>query len=119
MTRSIDRLVYMANQIARNFAATGPEATARATADHILAFWDPRMKAQIIARAGEAEPGLSESAAAAIAMIESKAPAAVPAREINSQRRSSLADGASRRGRAHHEDTRGGSIRSQETSGDR
>jgi hypothetical protein len=40
-----DRLVYMANQIARNLAAQGEDAAVLAVADHIGAFWDPRMKA--------------------------------------------------------------------------
>jgi formate dehydrogenase subunit delta len=43
------RLAYMANQIARNLAAQGDEAAAMAVADHILAFWDPRMKARLTA----------------------------------------------------------------------
>lgn len=44
-----ERLIYMANQIARNFAMQGEEKAALATADHIQAFWDPRMKAKIFA----------------------------------------------------------------------
>ncbi len=43
------RLVYMANQIARNFAAQGEDAAIAATAQHIRDFWDPRMKAAILA----------------------------------------------------------------------
>ena len=45
----IARLRYMANQIARNFAAQGEEAAIAATAAHLLAYWDPRMKAAILA----------------------------------------------------------------------
>jgi formate dehydrogenase subunit delta len=45
----IERLRYMADQIARNFAAQGEEAAIAATADHIRLFWDPRMKAAILA----------------------------------------------------------------------
>ena len=41
------RLIYMANQIARNLAAQGDEAAIAATAQHIRDFWDPRMKATI------------------------------------------------------------------------
>lgn len=44
-----ERLVYMANQIARNFAAQGEEAAVAATANHIRLFWDPRMKKAISA----------------------------------------------------------------------
>src|SRR6266704_3608311 len=44
-----ERLVYMANQIARNFAAMGDDAATAATADHIARFWEPRMRARILA----------------------------------------------------------------------
>lgn len=51
---NLAQLTYMANQIARNFATQGDEAAAAATAAHIREFWDPRMKAAILAgdRAG-------------------------------------------------------------------
>ena len=42
-------LRYMADQIARNFAAQGEAAAVAATAEHIRQFWDPRMKAAILA----------------------------------------------------------------------
>ncbi|WP_232475967.1 formate dehydrogenase subunit delta [Flavisphingomonas formosensis] len=59
---SQERLVYMANQIARN-VATQPEPQAIvAVADHIKAFWDPRMKAMILA----APEGLTPVARAAV-----------------------------------------------------
>lgn len=45
----IERLRYMANQIARNFAAQGEDAAIAATAQHLRDFWDPRMKAAILA----------------------------------------------------------------------
>ncbi len=45
----IERLRYMADQIARNFSVLGEEEAARSTADHIAKFWDPRMKAQLLA----------------------------------------------------------------------
>ena len=50
----IAKLRMMANQIARNFAAQGEEAAIAATAQHLRDFWDPRMKAAILAddRAG-------------------------------------------------------------------
>ena len=44
----LDRLSYMANQIARNLAAGGEGAAIAATAQHIIDFWDPRMKAEIL-----------------------------------------------------------------------
>jgi formate dehydrogenase subunit delta len=45
----LSRLTYMADQIARNFAVQGEEAAITATAQHIRDFWDPRMKAVILA----------------------------------------------------------------------
>lgn len=43
------RLTYMANQIARNFAMQGEDEAATATFQHLKDFWDPRMKAAILA----------------------------------------------------------------------
>lgn len=63
-----ERLVYMANQIARNFAIQGEEAAVLATADHIASFWDPRMKAEIFADS----IGLEVIAERAIAMLHNK-----------------------------------------------
>ena len=51
-----ERLVYMANQIARNFAAQGEEKASLATADHIASYWDPRMKAEIFTDGSGLEP---------------------------------------------------------------
>ena len=48
MMSNLERLVYMANQIARNFEAIGHDAAAAATADHIASFWDPRMKQRLL-----------------------------------------------------------------------
>jgi len=54
-----DKLVYMMNQIARNFAAMGHDKAVAATEDHVLHFWDPRMKARIVALAAGGDAGLS------------------------------------------------------------
>ncbi len=51
------RLVTMANQIARNLASRGDAAAAAATADHIATFWDPRMKASAFALLHHPEAG--------------------------------------------------------------
>lgn len=45
----IERLRYMADQIARNFAVQGEAEAVVATAEHIRLYWDPRMKAAILA----------------------------------------------------------------------
>jgi formate dehydrogenase subunit delta len=56
-----DKLIRMANQIAANLMQS-PDPVA-ATAEHIVLFWDSRMKEQIIANQTH---GLSITAAAAI-----------------------------------------------------
>jgi formate dehydrogenase subunit delta len=68
MKTSIERLVYMANQIAANL--THEPDPAGATTAHIVTFWDPRMKAMITA-AGVT--GLSPVAAVAIAQLHVRA----------------------------------------------
>ena len=57
------RLTYMANQIARNLASQGEAEAVEATAQHIRDFWDPRMKAALLADDGT---GLEPIAAAAV-----------------------------------------------------
>jgi len=52
----VSQLVYMANQIARNFAAQGEAVAIAQTAQHIRDFWDPRMKAAILAGGEGLEP---------------------------------------------------------------
>ena len=49
MAESDARLAYMADQIARNFVVQGEEAAVTATAEHIIAFWDPWMKQRALA----------------------------------------------------------------------
>ena len=56
------RLAHMANQIARNFAAQGEARAVGATAQHIRDFWDPRMKAAILANDGSALDPLARAA---------------------------------------------------------
>ncbi len=65
-----DRLIYMANQIALNLAAQGHDAATAMLADHIVSFWDPRMRARILALDGKA---LSPIAAAAVVMLRADA----------------------------------------------
>ncbi|HNW18534.1 MAG TPA: formate dehydrogenase subunit delta [Sphingorhabdus lacus] len=58
---SLERLVYMLNQIATNLATDPDPVTA--TAEHIHLFWDPRMKQMIVESNRE---GLSPVAASAV-----------------------------------------------------
>lgn len=69
MSQSLDRLVYMVNQIAREFAGQRPHDAADATWDHLWHFWDPRMRAMIVAHLGAGGEGLSQIARAAVARL--------------------------------------------------
>lgn len=82
---SLERLVYMVNQIAREFATRGEEAAALATADHIDHFWDPRMKAMIFDELDRAGNALSEIAAQALAGLRDRGapPSQTRATEFN------------------------------------
>jgi formate dehydrogenase subunit delta len=71
-----DKLVYMANQIAKFFANEGEEKAAAGTADHIARFWDPRMRGLIIAHLDAGGAGLDPAAKKAIEQIAAKARAA-------------------------------------------
>ncbi|MGE0627557.1 MAG: formate dehydrogenase subunit delta [Hyphomicrobiaceae bacterium] len=44
---SPDKLIYMANQIARSFRTRPHEDAVAATAEHISSFWEPRMRSQL------------------------------------------------------------------------
>lgn len=66
---SPDRLVMMANQIALAFAAQGEDRAVPQIADHIVAFWDPRMRAQIAAHVAAGGEGLHPLAAKALARV--------------------------------------------------
>ena len=59
-----DRLIYMANQIARFFAAQ-PEGAAGA-ANHFRSFWDPSMRAELIAWREAGGNGLDRLTAEAV-----------------------------------------------------
>ena len=74
---TVQRLVYMANQIATFFVSEAPDTAAAATADHIRKFWDPRMRRQILDHlaAGRGE-GLKPVALAAIQILAAGDPVA-------------------------------------------
>ena len=55
---SPDRLVYMANQIAANFAVQGAARALPQIADHVNLFWDPRMRAAMAAHLDAGGAGL-------------------------------------------------------------
>jgi formate dehydrogenase subunit delta len=50
---SHDKLAYMANQIGRFFHSQKPETAVAAIEDHLLKFWDPRMRKAILSQLAE------------------------------------------------------------------
>jgi len=71
---SPDRLVYMVNQIGRFFASQGPEHAVSGTADHIMKFWDPRMRAAILAHVEAGGAGLEPVARRAVEQLKQSGP---------------------------------------------
>ena len=69
-SRSLPRLVYMANQIARELAYQQPGKVEEATADHLHRFWDPRMRELICAHLRTGGEGLSDIARGAVGRLE-------------------------------------------------
>ncbi|MBU6377581.1 MAG: formate dehydrogenase subunit delta [Gammaproteobacteria bacterium] len=80
-----DKLIRMVNQIAAFFAHEGAEQGAASVADHLRKFWDPRMRAELLAAvaAGHATAlvPLAKDAVARLAAgaSASKSPAAASA----------------------------------------
>jgi formate dehydrogenase subunit delta len=70
---SPEKLTMMANQIGRFFAHLGPERAPEEIADHLLKFWDPRMRREIIAFVASGGEGLDPLAAAAVARLAGEA----------------------------------------------
>jgi formate dehydrogenase subunit delta len=68
---SPDKLVYMANQIGKFFVSQGPDKAAAGVAEHIAKFWDPRMRATIIAHLAAGGAGLDPCVRAAIDKLRS------------------------------------------------
>lgn len=61
-----DRLVMMANQIAKAFAPEGEARAVPQIADHIEKFWDPRMRRDIAAHVAAGGEGLDPLARKAL-----------------------------------------------------
>ena len=62
-------LVAMVNEIAAFFAGEDPSKAAENVANHLRRYWDPRMRRQIVAHAGEGGEGLSEVAKAGVELL--------------------------------------------------
>lgn len=73
---SADRLIYMANQIATFFETAAPAAAAEGVARHINDFWEPRMRAALLALPPEGRAALKPAVRAALPLIRPPAAAA-------------------------------------------
>jgi len=67
---SPEKLVYMANQIARFFVAQPGDTAALRIADHLTAFWVPSMRHAIIAHLDAGGEGLLPAAAEAVRVLK-------------------------------------------------
>ena len=66
---TLDKLVYMANQIGREFASQHPKEAAETTYDHLWHFWEKRMREAIIAHLNAGGEGLNDVAREAVRML--------------------------------------------------
>lgn len=67
---SVDRLVYMANQIARNLQVHGEAEAVAEMTSHLRDFWDPRMRALITAHVASGADDLAPIARAAVGRLD-------------------------------------------------
>ena len=67
---SPDKLIYMANQIGKFFASQGEPDAAVGIADHLKKFWDPRMRAQIVAYLDAGGQGLDPQVRRAVETLK-------------------------------------------------
>lgn len=65
----LEKLIRMANEIARNLRAQPGDQAVVATAEHLRSFWTPGMRASLIAHARAGGDGLDPIAAQALARL--------------------------------------------------
>ena len=70
---SADKLVMMANQIGAFFASQPHGDAVAATADHLLKFWEPRMRKAILAHLDAGGDGLAPHVREAVARLRAPA----------------------------------------------
>jgi formate dehydrogenase subunit delta len=76
---SIDTLVRMANQIADFFKIQPENQAVAGTADHIIRFWDPRMRAKMAEHLAHGGEGLNPIALKAAQQVCKASAARAPA----------------------------------------
>jgi formate dehydrogenase subunit delta len=68
---SLPRLVYMANQIGKFFVSEDKATAVAGIADHLKKFWDPRMRAELLAHLEAGGEGLDPAVREAVAKLRS------------------------------------------------
>ena len=69
---SPDKLVRMANQIAKFFESQPGSDQAERVAAHLSDFWDPSMRAALIAAAAGGDIGLTPLASKAVRVLDNR-----------------------------------------------
>jgi formate dehydrogenase subunit delta len=64
-----EKLAYMANQVAKFFAAQGEERAAKGVADHLQKFWNPDMRHDFLAAAAKGGLELHPAVRAALPIL--------------------------------------------------
>ena len=70
---SPDKLIYMANQIGRFFAHQPGDKAVANIADHLVKFWDPRMRSAILKHAEAGGQGLQPAVLQAVLRLRAEA----------------------------------------------
>ena len=66
---SPDKLVYMANQIGKFFIGQGEDKAVQLIADHLVKFWDPRMRKASVAHLADGGSGFDTAVRKAVASL--------------------------------------------------
>lgn len=69
-SHTLDRLIYMANQIGSFFATQGHDKEVAGVKDHIAKFWNSRMQNQIFAHLANGGEGLMPNVKEALQLLE-------------------------------------------------
>jgi formate dehydrogenase subunit delta len=65
----LEKLIRMANEIARNLSSQPGDQAGAATAEHIRSFWTPGMRSSLIAHSGDSGEGLDPIALQAARLL--------------------------------------------------
>ncbi|WP_279480733.1 formate dehydrogenase subunit delta [Aureimonas sp. SK2] len=76
----VEKLVTMVNQVARFFESQAHEPGVLGVADHVAAFWTPRMRAMIFAHLDAGGAGLRPLSREGLEQLRARPPKAAPRR---------------------------------------